>query len=179
MAMNEQSRINPTAHVFDDEIAMAIFTEWQMEHDARSAKNAVRWCDVPADNVDNSPVFFLNTNLDSSNDARERGAAFGFEVQILFPCDDLPSAGRALIVALDELLLDLRERREYLAWLKSQTLPLPTVVLSYDFHLEPPTVVRPGLMVACLLNDEIFRALRDGHIYSPVAESANEEHNAA
>jgi hypothetical protein len=178
--MNEQNNVNLTeANIFAEKLAMEIFTERQMEPDECQAKDAIRWCDVAANTGASSPLFFLSTDPDSGSDAQERGGAFGFEVQILFPRDSLPSAGRGLIIALDHLLLDAFGRRKYLASLKAQALPLPTVVLSYDFHLEPLTVVRSGLILACQLNDDVFGALRDGHVYQPVAEIEADEGKAA
>jgi hypothetical protein len=59
--------------------------------------------------------------------------------------------------------------REYLAQLRTLKLLFPIVVLSYDFYLDPPTVVRPGLMLAVRLDEDVFRALRKGHI-APLGE---------
>jgi hypothetical protein len=178
--MKTQNEVNLTgADVLAERIAMEVYTEWQREPEKRPDTEAVRWIDAGFRIANSGPLFFLSTDQDSGNDAQERGAAFGFDnIQILFPRDGLPSKGRGLIVALDELLLDARERQQYLAWLESQVLPLPTAVLSYDFHLEPPTVVRPGLLLAVRLED-VFRALRDGHVSLPVAEPKSKERKAA
>jgi len=113
-------------------------------------------------------VYYLTTDLDNGNDAEKRAGAFGFDLQILFPRDEgLPSAGAGLLIGLDELLLDAHGRREYLARLLTQNLTIPTVIFSRDFLLDPLTVLRPGLLLAARLDDDVFRALRDGHIYSP------------
>ena len=118
----------------------------------------------------NRTAFFMTTDLDSGNDAQNQAAVFGLDLQIRFPREGWPTAAAALIVALDELLLDAQGRREYLARLRTLKLPFPIIVLSYDFYLNPPTVVRPGLMLAVRLDDDVFRALRDGHIDPPEYE---------
>jgi hypothetical protein len=122
-------------------------------------------------------AYYVTTDPHSGNDARERAAAFGFDLEILFPRDRLPAHGRGLLVALDELLLDAHGRRDYLARLMTRPLLMPTIVLSRDFLLDPLTGVRPGLMLAARLDEEVFRALRDGHIALPFDE--DEGHKAA
>ena len=108
---------------------------------------------------------------------RYLGAVHGLDLQIRFPREGWPAAAAALFVALDELLLDVRGRREYLARLRTLKLPFPIIVLSYDFYLDPPTLVRPGSMLAVRLDDQIFGALRKGHIDPPADE--DEGHKAA
>jgi len=110
-------------------------------------------------------VWYLTTDLYNGNDAQKRAGTFGFDLRILFPCEGLPSAGAALLVALDELLLDAHGRREYLALLLTQKLSIPVVVFGRDFLLDRPTVLWPGLMLASRLDAVVFRAVRDGHIY--------------
>jgi hypothetical protein len=112
----------------------------------------------------NRIAFLMTTDLDSGNNAQNKAAAYSLDLQTRFPREGWPSAAAALFVALDELLLDARGRREYLARVGTLKLPFPIIVLSYDFHLDPPTVVRPGLMLAVRLDDDVLRALRDGHI---------------
>jgi hypothetical protein len=114
-------------------------------------------------------VYHLTTDLERASDARDRAVPFGLHLQTLFPRDGLPKEGAALIVSLDDLLLDAHGRRDYLAWLQTQSLPMPTVVVSRDFYLGLPTVVRPGLMLAATLTDDVLRALRDGHLDQPQA----------
>jgi hypothetical protein len=101
-------------------------------------------------------------------EAQDRAACFGFDdVQILFPRDGLPTKGRCLIIMLGELLLDPHRRRTYLAWLKGQPMPIPTVIISSEFLLDALIVERPNLLLAGKLDDDVFRALRDGHIALP------------
>jgi hypothetical protein len=121
-------------------------------------------------------AYVLTVDLNRGNDVQERAAYHGFDdVQILFPRDPWPIRGRWLAIFLDELMLNARGRREYLAYLKSQPPQMPTVVLSYDFHLEPPTVVRPSLMLSAQLDDIAFRALRDGYVSLPPEEKEGRE----
>src|SRR5262249_54547522 len=139
---------------------------------------AVGWLDDLGGASGNLPLYYFSADLESSNAAQQRGAAFGFEVHLLFPRDGLPPAGRGLLVALDELLLNAQGRKEYLAGLMEEFLPLPTILLTFDFSLEAPTVVRPGLLLTADL-DDAFRAFRDGHVYVPLAELPDEKRKAA
>lgn len=146
--------------------------DWQTEPLPRSKALEARHLAVAASGGDNLTAFIMTTDLDSGNDAQNLAAAHGLDLQIRFPREGWPTAAAALFVALDELLLDARGRREYLAQLRTLKLPFPIIVLSYDFYLEPPTVERPGLMLAVRLDDNIFRALRNGHIDPPADEDA-------
>jgi hypothetical protein len=112
----------------------------------------------------NRAAFFLTTDSSSGNKAADLAAAHGLSLQTLFPKEGLPCEASALLVALDELLLDAHGRREYLGELKELKLPYPVVILSYDFQLEPLTTERPGLMLAARLGEEVFTALGYGRI---------------
>jgi hypothetical protein len=152
-------------------------SDWQVEVPQRPKTCEQRGIAVRRNGGDNRTAFILTTDLDSGNDAQNRAAVFGFDLQIRFPREGLPTAAVALFVALDELLLDAHGRREYLDWLRTLKLPFPIIILSYDFYLDPPTVERPGLMLAVRLDDAVFRTLRNGHIDPPTDQ--DEERKAA
>jgi len=152
-------------------------TDSQLELTQRPKTHEKHRIAVGRNGGDNRAAFLLTTDLDSGNDAQNRAAVFGIDLQIRFPREGLPTAAAALFVALDELLLDAHGRQEYLARLRTLKLPFPIIVLSYDFCLDPPTVVRPGLLLAVRLDDDVFRALRNGHIDPPADE--DEEQKAA
>ena len=122
-------------------------------------------------------IFHQTTDLDAANDAANRAAAYGFDLQIWLERQGLPTAGAAFVVALDELLRDAHGRREYLAWLLAQKLPMPLIIISRDFLLNAPVVLHPYLMLASQLDDAVFRALRHGHLNLPTNEG--EERKAA
>lgn len=145
-------------------------SDWQAE--PLPGSKALEARPVAANGGDTQTAFMTTTDLDSGNNAQNLAAAHGLDLQIRFPREGWPTAAAALFVALDGLLLDARGRREYLARLRTLKLPFPIIVLSYDFSLDPPTVVRPGLMLAVRLDDDIFRALRSGHIDPPADEDA-------
>jgi len=145
-------------------------TDWQTELFQRPNPLEARRIAVANNGGDSRTAFIITTDLDSGNDAQNLAAVHGLDLQICFPREGWPSVAAALFVALDELLLDARGRRQYLARLRTLKLPFPIIVLSYDFYLDPPTVTRPGLMLAVRLDDEVFRALRNGHIDPPADE---------
>jgi hypothetical protein len=116
---------------------------------------------------DSQAFFFITTDLDSGNDAQNLAADYGLDLRVRFPREGWPSTAGALIIALDELLLDAHGRREYLARLRMLKLPFPIIVLSNDNYLEPPTILQTGLLLAARLDDNVFRALRDGQLDSP------------
>lgn len=154
------------------EINMSEFiADWQTEPLPRSKALQTRHLAIAASGGDNQTAFIMTTDLDSGNDAQSLAAVHGLDLQIRFPRDGWPSAAVALFIALDELLLDARDRREYLAQLRTAKLRFPIVVLSYDFYLDRSTVVRPGLMLAVRLDEDVIRALRKGHIDPPTAEN--------
>lgn len=116
-------------------------------------------------------IFHETTDLDAANDAANCAAANGFEHQIWFKRQGVPIAGAAFLVALDELLLDAHGRREYLTTrLLTPKLPMPLVVISRDSLLDAPVVVHPYLMLAPQLDDNLFRALNNGHLSLPTNE---------
>jgi hypothetical protein len=105
----------------------------------------------------------LTTELDHANAARDAAARFGYDLHPWFPKEGLPSAD-ILIMILDETMLNAHGRRDCLAWLQTQARPPEPVTCSRDFHLGTQEVIRPGLMLASRLDDNVFRALRDGHL---------------
>jgi hypothetical protein len=142
-------------------------TDWHLEPPQRRQRREKHRLAVGGNGGYDRTAFYVTTDMENGNDAQNRAAVFGFDLQIRFPHEGLPTAGAALLVGLDELVLDAHGRREYLARLLTQNPPMPTVLLSRDFLLDPRTVVRPGLMLAARLDDDVFRALRDGHINLP------------
>ena len=150
-------------------------SDWQMEVPQRPKTQEEHRVAVCRDGGDIRTAFLMTADPDSGNDAQNRAAVFGFDLQTRFPREGLPTAAAALFVALDESLLDAHARREYLARLWTLKLPFPIIVLSYDFQFDPPTVVRPGLMLAVRLEEDVFRALRDGHLDLPSDEDSGRE----
>jgi hypothetical protein len=162
-----------------EEFAMEIYSEGQILAEHRPAVRPVRWMDIVAPNWGERSIYYMTTDLDRGNDAQDRGSAFGFAVQIVFPLDGLPTVGGGLIIAGDEMLLTAHGRRKYLAWLQARVLSIPTVILSYDFQTAFPIVVRPGLMLATQLEDDVFRAFRDGHVNLPIDGTVDDRRWAA
>jgi hypothetical protein len=115
----------------------------------------------------NRPAYIMTTDPDSGADAQDLAVRFGLDLQIRFPSEGWPTEAAALFIELDELMEDLHGRRKHLARIRLLKLPFPIIVLSYDFYPDPPTVVRPGLMFAVRLNDDVCRALLRGHIDPP------------
>lgn len=126
-------------------------------------------------------IFHETTDLDAANEAANRAAAYGFEHQIWFAeRQGLPSAGVAFVVALDELLLDAHGRRKYHTWLLKLKLPIPLVVISRDFLFDVPIVIRPGVMLAPRLDENLMRAIRSGHfnLHSDAGGNSSTEEGA-
>jgi hypothetical protein len=115
-------------------------------------------------------IFHQTADWVAANEAANRAAVHGFDLQIWFERQGLPTAGAVFLVALNELLRDAQGRREYLAWLLTLKLPMPLVVISRDFLLNAPRMVHPYLMLTPQLDDDVFRALRDGCLYLPTGE---------
>jgi len=152
------------AKIFTKEHDMSgLSCEWGLKPATKSRRRIASGSQIG----DCRTTYYLTTDLESGNDAQVRATCFGIDLRILFPRETLPVKGWGLLVALDELLLDVRGRREYLARFQTRPMLIPTVVLSHDFLLAMPTVVRPGLMLAKQLDETVFRALRDGEVYLP------------
>lgn len=150
-----------------EELDIEIVNEWQMNLPQRPPP-AQKHLVAAASNDDfRRTIFHETTDLDAANEAANCAAANGFEHQIWYERQGFPTVGAAFLVAMDEVLRDIRGRREYLTRLLALKLPMPLVVISRDFLLDVPIVIRPGVMLTPRLDHNIFHAIRAGHINLP------------
>jgi hypothetical protein len=105
-------------------------------------------------------TYYLTTDLDNAERARQTANGIGRELEIGFPKDlPLPPDASGVVVDADYLCLDARGRRQFFEELPISFPGLLVAVHSYDFDNERPTATAEGVVVARRFGPDLLLAL--------------------
>ncbi len=108
----------------------------------------------------NTKAYYLTTDLDNAERARQTALAIGCDLEVRFPRDlPLPLDAAAAVVDGDCLCLDARSRGRFLAELTALFPDRPLAVHSFDFDNATPTRTAGGLIVARTFGVDLLLAL--------------------